>query len=137
MPKKQAASQGYDADTELEVFQEVLRGRIESFVGKRISRRVSLINRRLDALARLLERGSICVAVRYDASSKKLIISSNKVHQCSHNTNQVIKGIQRLMELLAKHDASKSEVIEELSSIIAENLRQEFRHLLCNERPSS
>ena len=113
--------------TTLSQFKHAFTERMKDVVGKRISNQVSTINRRLDALARLLERNQICVAVRYDPILKKIIISSNKVFQTSRESNKSIVNIRKLMELLASHESTMDEIIDKLSTIIAENVSQEFR----------
>ncbi len=87
----------------LDQFQNAFIYRMEDVVGKRISRKVSKINRRLDSLARLLERNQICVAVRYDPIFQQIRISSNKVFQTSYEENQSTDNIAKLMSLLASH----------------------------------
>ncbi len=121
---------GSDADDEQEALQDfhlAFKKRLSPFSNVRISRKVDVINRRLDSLARLLETNQICVAVRYDPLEQALIISSNEIHNKSYETNQFITNIQNMMNLLANHDASMSTIIEELSTVIAINLRQEKR----------
>ena len=120
----------YDADDESEKKLKIIKKEfpkyMEAVVGQRISREVSLIHRRLDALARLLEHDQICVAVRYDINKKKIIISSNKIHQTSRKTNMHIKNIEKMMKLLANNKASMGKIINKLSYVIAKNLHQEF-----------
>src|SRR3990167_11415867 len=120
----------YDADDEseekLKNIKEEFEEYLEDVVGKRISRTVDLIHRRLDALARLLEHDQICVAVRYDLNKKKIIISSNKIHQTSKKTNMHIKNIEKMMKLLANHKARMHKIIDKLSYVIAKNFYQEF-----------
>ena len=130
----------YDADDESEKKLKIIKKEfpkyMEAVVGQRISREVSLIHRRLDALARLLEHDQICVAVRYDINKKKIIISSNKIHQTSRKTNMHIKNIEKMMKLLANNKASMGKIINKLSYVIAKNLHQEFRWKFKGKNPS-
>src|SRR3990167_7953598 len=136
MGKHKAYNADDESEEKLTIFKEKFPKHMEDVVGKRISRReVSLIHRRLDALARLLEHDQICVAVRYDLNKKKIIISSNKIHQTSRKTNMHIKNIEKMMELLANHKASMRKIINKLSYVIAKNLHQEFRWKFKGKNP--
>lgn len=129
MPKDNP-QQALDADvdaTKINRFAFSFKQQLATTMNQRISREVSLINRRLDALARLLETNQICVAIRYNATDQSLVISSNAIHQTSKETNQYISNISNMMMLLADHDASISEIIDKLSKYIAINFYQEKR----------
>ncbi len=125
-----------DAD-KIKQFAASFRKQLSTTLNKRISRKVSLINRRLDSLARLLETNQICVAIRYSAEDQSLIISSNAIHQTSRQTNQYIDNISNIMSLLANHDASMSHIVEQLSKFITINFIQEKRFGLGGETKNS
>src|SRR3990167_2126840 len=120
----------YDADDESEKKLKIIKKEfpkyMEAVVGQRISREVSLIHRRLDALSRLLEHDQICVAVRYDINKKKIIISSNKIHQTSRKTNMHIKNIEKMMKLLANNKSKKGKKNKKPSFGVPKNLPQKI-----------
>lgn len=124
----QDALDGYEADTETELFTT----HFEKHVKKSAERRtcdntISQINRRLDSLARVLEQKSTCVAVVYDETSKRILITSNSIQPSAlgkENPKEDIRNIQTAMKLLADHSMSVEDVIDGLATILNHYIRR-------------
>jgi len=114
----------------IEIFRHSFTQHLNSSASRRISHQTSVINRRLDSLARLLEQDMTCAAVTYDPQERRILIATNTIHANSKATNESIKKIERVMQLLCNHQANMEEIIDSLAEILKDNLFQEERFLI-------
>lgn len=112
----------------LELFKTEFNSHFEQSIGPRISTQPERNNRRLDSLARLLERNLTCAAVKYDSENSQILIACNKIFNNSRDRNKSIESIKQVMNFLADHDATTEQVIVQLADIICDSFSQEERY---------
>jgi hypothetical protein len=124
---------GYESDVDqnevrLNRFKNTFRNRLFHSGSNRICHQnISQHYRRLDSLARLLERNSVCVAIYYYIPEQKILIAANNIHQNSRLNSKKISGITDVMDLISTESLSITQIITRLSSIIIDNIKQEVR----------
>lgn len=123
-------------DDNLSEFKKHFNAHLHSATHIRDSQQPVLINRRLDSLARLLERDLTCAAVMYDTARRKMLIAVNKIHNNSYYNNNSIRKIKHVMNLISDFDLSFEAITQGLIEIVRDNLLQEERFLINNEKLS-
>ena len=113
----------------LGLFKQSFKKHIGEATKTRVMNKVSRAERRLDALARILEQNFICAAVAVDAEDKRLLIATNNIHSGSRRQNKTTELINDFLALLTNTKACIESINEVLAKIIQLNFYQEFRYL--------
>jgi hypothetical protein len=118
-----------DQAQKLQSFKDEFNKRLETAARVRKSHQyIPKQLRRLDSLARLLEANTICAAVYYYELTNCLWLANNKVFRGSRESNNYIKNINSIFDLIRNEHMSIEEIFRKLTEVIYWNISQENRH---------